>query len=336
MNCQPWFGGSMTAPTIHTVAAAAGVAASTVSRALSNPGRVSTATRRHVEQVARELGYAPHSRASASARTRAIAVMVADIANPFYFDIIRGTGRQLRAAAYSQLLVDTEESGEIEADLIERMRPQFDGLILAASRLSDRAITSLAERTPVVVVNRTVPHVPSVVIDTASGMTLALEHLVSLGHREIAYVAGPERSWANALRWRALTTAGERLGVSLRRVGPFAPQRTMGSAAADAVLNSGATACIAYNDLLAIGMLERFGERGVTVPGDMSVVGCDDIFGADFCNPTLTTITAPIDQAGRAAVTLLLGALESLPGGRRDGVVLPTHLTVRNSTGPIA
>jgi DNA-binding LacI/PurR family transcriptional regulator len=333
MICQACFGWCMTAPTIHTVAAAAGVATSTVSRALSNPNRVSAATRLRVEQVARELGYVPHARASASMRTRAVAVVVADIANPFYFDLIRGAGRQLRAAAYSQLLVDAEESGDLEADLIERMRPQFDGLILAASRLSDRAITKLAERVPIVIINRTVPRVPSVVVDTAFGMTLALEHLVSLGHREIAYVAGPDRSWANALRWRALTTAGERHGVSLSRVGPFGPHRAMGSAAADAVLNSGATACIAYNDLLAIGMLERFGERGVSVPGDMSVVGCDDIFGADFCNPTLTTVTAPIDQAGRVAATLLLAALESPGSSRREGVVLPTHLTVRNSTG---
>ena len=312
------------------VAAQAGVATSTVSRALSNPDRVSQDTRKRVEEVARQLGYLP----SRKTRTRTVAVLVADIGNPFYFDLIRGTQRQLRAADYTQVLVDTEESAELEADLIERMRPTIDGVVLAASRLSDAAIGRLAQTIPLVVLNRQVSGVPTVVMDTGAGMTQAVEHLVSLGHRDIAYAAGPDRSWANAARWRALTEAAEFHGASARKLGPFAPVRESGSAAADALVNSGATAVIAFNDLLAIGMLERLAERGMDVPGQLSIVGCDDIFGADFCSPTLTTITTPIEQAGRVAVTLLLGALESRPGSGRDGVLLPTHLTVRNSTGP--
>jgi DNA-binding LacI/PurR family transcriptional regulator len=314
------------------VAAQAGVATSTVSRALSNPDRVSQDTRKRVEEVARQLGYIP----SRKTRTRTVAVLVADIGNPFYFDLIRGTQRQLRAADYTQVLVDTEESAELEADLIERMRPTIDGVVLAASRLSDPAIGRLAQTVPLVVLNRQVSGVPTVVLDTSAGMTQAVEHLVSLGHRDIAYAAGPDRSWANAARWRALTEAAGLHGVQARKLGPFAPVRESGSAAADALVNSGATAVIAFNDLLAIGMLERLAERGMDVPGQLSIVGCDDIFGADFCSPTLTTITTPIEQAGRVAVTLLLGALESRPGSGRDGVLLPTHLTVRNSTGPRA
>jgi DNA-binding LacI/PurR family transcriptional regulator len=321
------------APTLLDVANAAGVATSTASRALANPGRVSSATRLRVEEAARAVGYTAPSRGNPAGRTRTVAVLVADISNPFYFEIIRGTQLQLRAADYTQVLIDTEESGELEADVIQKMRASFDGVILAASRLSDRAIAELADAVPLVVINRNVPGVPSVVIDTATGMDQALEHVVSLGHRHIVYVAGPDRSWANAVRWRALGTAAERHAVRLSRVGPFAPTRVAGRAAADAVLNSGGTAAIAYNDLLAIGMLGRLAERGVRVPEDLSIVGCDDIFGADFCNPPLTTVTAPIEQAGRVAVTLLLGSLESRPGGRREAVLLPTHLTVRTSTG---
>jgi LacI family transcriptional regulator len=101
------------------------------------------------------------------------------------------------------------------------------------------------------------------------------------------------------------------------------------------VLHAGASACIAFNDLLAIGMLARFHERGVAVPHEVSLVGCDDIFGADFCNPPLTTLTAPIEQAGRTAVALLLSQLDdaNAPVTRRTAT-LPTHLTVRASTGP--
>ena len=134
------------------VAARAGVATSTVSRALSNPDRVSQDTRKRVEEVARQLGYLP----SRKTRTRTVAVLVADIGNPFYFDLIRGTQRQLRAADYTQVLVDTEESAELEADLIERMRPTIDGVVLAASRLSDAAIGRLAQTIPLVVLNRQV------------------------------------------------------------------------------------------------------------------------------------------------------------------------------------
>jgi DNA-binding LacI/PurR family transcriptional regulator len=325
------------APTVHTVAAKAGVAASTVSRALSNPGRVNPVTRKRIEEIAAELGYTRRSREQPpmSAPLKTVAVFVADITNPFYFDVIRGTQQQLKAAGYAQLLVDTEESGELESDMVNRLRGSFDGAILAASRLSDRQLSELSGSVPLVVINRSVKGVPGIVIDTPTGIVQALEHLVSLGHREIAYVAGPARSWANEMRWRALRQAAAKHGLEARRIGPFPPNRTAGSAAADAVLNSGATACIAYNDLVAIGMLGRFRERGIDVPGRISVVGCDDIFGADFCNPPLTTLTAPIEQVGRVAVSMLLGTLEQRPEGRNQ-VVLPTHLTVRASTGPVS
>jgi LacI family repressor for deo operon, udp, cdd, tsx, nupC, and nupG len=95
------------------------------------------------------------------------------------------------------------------------------------------------------------------------------------------------------------------------------------------------TACIAFNDLIAIGMLQRLRERGIRVPEDMSVVGCDDIFGADFCNPPLTTMASPIEQAGRVSVSMLLAQLNPLAGGgSRSRSLMPTHLTVRGSTGP--
>jgi len=132
-----------------------------------------------------------------------------------------------------------------------------------------------------------------------------------------------------------MVRAGERYGIDVQRVGPFAPRKYAGAAAADAVLHAGVTACVAFNDLLAIGMLARLRERGVDVPRDLSIVGCDDIFGADFCNPPLTTIASPIEQAGRVAVSMLLAQLNPLQGGpSRRLAVMPTHLTVRGSTGP--
>ena len=324
--------------TLADVAAASGVAISTVSRALSNPDRVNALTRDRIERAARELNYLPnaHARALTSGRTRAIAVLVSDVTNPFYFDIIRGTQQHLKAAGYTQLLVDTEESDELEDSMLTGLRRSFDGAIIAASRLTDRRLAALSAEMPLVAINRQTKGVPSVFIDTPGGIAQSLDHLVSLGHRDIAYISGPETSWPNEGRWRALVRAAENYGITARRLGPFSPKKTSGAAAADAVLNSGVTAAIAFNDLLAIGMLMRLRERGVRVPDDLSIVGCDDIFGADFCNPPLTTLTAPIEQAGRVAVSMLLSRLDSAPvAGIRQSTTLPTHLTVRASTGPV-
>ncbi|MFC6020752.1 LacI family DNA-binding transcriptional regulator [Plantactinospora solaniradicis] len=325
--------------TINDIAAVTGVAASTVSRALTRPGRVNPATRQRIEAAARELNYVPNSQARAltSGRTRTVAVLVSDVTNPFYFGIIRGTQQGLKAAGYAHLLIDVEDSGELEAQTLHRMRQSLDGAILAASRLSERELVGLAAEIPLVTVNRTARGVPSVVIDTPTGIGQAIEHLISLGHRDIVYVSGPVRSWPNEARWHSMRTTAAGHGLQVRRVGPFPPERPSGSAAADAVVNTRATACVAFNDLLAIGMLTRFRERGIRVPEDLSVVGCDDIFGADFCNPPLTTLTAPIDQAGRVAVSMLLSRLteRTTPPGPRRSVMLPTHLTVRESTGPV-
>lgn len=318
------------------IARLAGVATSTASRALSDPGRVNAATRQRIAQIATDLGYSPNSpaRALTSGRTGSIAVLVSDVTNPFYFGIIKGTQRQLKASGYTQLLIDTEESDQNEDDLLHRLRSSFDGVVLAASRLSDRVLAELASQLPLVAVNRQTKGVPTVFIDTPKGIEQAVEHLVSLGHRDIAYVSGPETSWPNEGRWRRFVKCGEAHAVTTRRLGPFSPQRSAGAAAADALLNTASTAAVAFNDLLAIGMLQHLSARGVRVPDQVSIVGCDDIFGADFCNPPLTTLTAPIEQAGRLAVTLLLAQLEHRSSSARRRASLPTHLTVRSSTGP--
>lgn len=320
--------------TIGDVARLAGVATSTVSRALTVPGRVSEATRQRVVAAANELSYVPSSQARSlvSGTTRTVALLVPDIANPFYFGLIRGAQRQLRAAGYAQLLVDTEESAEIEAETIDLMRKSADGVILAASRLDERQLASLAQRQPIVTVNRDVPGVPSVILDTPDGARQALLHLRSLGHRRIVYVGGPADSWSNARRWQALQATAAELDIDLRRSGPWMPHADAGATAADAVVGE-ATACIVFNDVLAIGMLRRLRERGVRVPEDLSIVGCDDVFGADFCEPPLTTVAAPIEEAGRVAVTMLLDRIAGTGSGRTRAI-LPTYLRARRSSGP--
>jgi LacI family transcriptional regulator len=313
-----------------------GVAISTVSRSFTDPDRVSTLTRERILRAAEELHYQPLSKRKGHppVSTRSVALFVTDITNPFFFEMIRGTQQQLRAAGYNQMLIDTEESDDLEENLLESLSGSFEGAILGSSRLSDAKLAEWAARIPLVTLNRQVPGVASVVVDTPTGVVQAMAHLRSLGHRDIAFASGPRASWMSEGRWRALEAATDDYDVRLRRLGPFVPRLNGGAAAADALLHSGATACIAFNDLLAIGMLGRLRERHVKVPEDVSIVGCDDIFGADFCDPPLTTVSAPTERGARTAASMLVAQLDSNTiVDTRRAVVLPTSLTIRRSSG---
>jgi DNA-binding LacI/PurR family transcriptional regulator len=260
-----------------------------------------------------------------------LALLVPDITNPHNFGLIRGAEAQARAAGHTLVLGDTQESAQFEQALTERLGSAVDGLVLAASRRADADLRELQRRRPVVLYIREISGFPSVVTDSVDGSRQIVEHLVALGHRSIAYFAGPPTSWSDAERWRALSTHAQGAHAAIVRLGPFSPTLDHGSAATDLALATSATALVAYNDLLAIGMLRGLAHRGVDIPTNISVVGYDDIFGADFCHPPLTTVASPAEQAGRSLIDLLL---ESHHGQRDLRIVLPTHLRVRDSTGP--
>lgn len=323
--------GNTDAVTLHDVARAAGVAVSTASRALSKPERVNATTRRHVQQIAEELGYLPNRAAKAlsSGSTGMLGLLAADVTNPHFFGLIRGAEAQARAAGYTLVITDTQGVPEYESEQVRRLRSAVDGLALASPRTSDEALGALRGGLPVVLYNRELAGFRSVVVDIADGIRQVVEHLAALGHRSIAYLAGPANAWADGERHRALTEHTAAAGLTYRRLGPFSPTLDGGAAAADVGLTSGATALVAFNDLLAIGVLRRLEHRGVPVPAALSVVGFDDIFGADFCHPPLSTVTSPTEEAGRRLVDALLA-----PTDRpfTDRTVLPVQLRVRDST----
>ncbi len=327
----------MTGPTIYDVAEAAGVATSTVSRAFSHPGRVSAGTRDRILGVAAELGYRPnpHARALLSGKHHTVAMVVSDITNPHYFELIRGAEMRARVSEYTLLLVNAEESPRVEWEQIQRLSPAVDGFLLAASRLPDENLQQVAAQRPVVLISRDLPGLTSVVLDHVEGCRQIVAHLASLGHQDLVYLAGPRNSWMAATRWSALRSAAEQVGMEARRIGPFTPKVTQGGAAADGALNDGATAIVAHNDLLAIGVMQRLSKRGVHVPKDVSVIGFDDIFAADVCTPGLTTLGGAHVDVGRAAVELLMTAGSRQPDDQ-PRVVLPTELVLRQSTGNVA
>lgn len=322
-------------PTLADVAAAAGVATSTVSRAFSRPQRVNRRTREHVLAEAERLGYVPNPAAQAleSGRTRTIALLVPDITNPYFAGVIKGAERAAASAGLTLVLGDTAENATIEAQLVKRLERAVDGFVISASRLTDDELRAAAERTSIALVNRATAGLGCVVADFDSGTQQIVDHLAAFGHRSFVFVGGPVESWSGARRWQGLQAAARANGMQARRVGPYLPTLNGAPAAADAVTASGTTAVVCHNDMLAIGIMRRLAERGRSVPGDVSVVGFDNVFGADFCHPTLTTLAERTEEAGMRAVELLV---QQVPSRQVEGPtrVLPTHLVVRGSTGP--
>jgi LacI family repressor for deo operon, udp, cdd, tsx, nupC, and nupG len=321
--------------TIYDVAREAGVAPSTVSRAFSRPGRVNAATAERIRQVADDLGYRtnPLARALSTAHTGMIAVMVSDVANPFYAEVIRGAQTAAAAAGCTILLADAQESGQRERAALERLLPTVDGVVLAGTRMADSAIRMIAKQKPVVVLNRAVVDVPSVVTDNAVGARRAVEHLAGLGHESLAYAAGPEASWADGARWQALRDAAGDLDLRIRRLGPFSPDLPGGLRAAEALTGQPATAVVAYNDQVAIGLVRGLTALGRAVPQDVSVVGFDNIDAAGLITPGLTTVAAPLRVEGRSAVEHLVAMIAGTVPRSGRSMVLPVSLLVRGSTG---
>jgi LacI family transcriptional regulator len=315
------------AATIKDVARACGVHVSTVSRTFSAPHLVNPATRSRVMAAADDLGYRPNraARALTTGRTFNMGLIVADIANPFFPPLIKAAQSQARGRDYHVFVADTDEDPRVEEELIRTLTKQVDGVLLCSPRLSNRMIERLAEDVPFVVINRRIKGMPAVLMNVAQGAKLALEHLTGLGHRRIALVSGPIGSWtSNEMQG----VAAEAPGLDLVFFGPNQPTEAGGLAVAADVAACGATAVLAYNDLVALGLIEGLAAMEIGVPDQISVIGFDDILPGRLNRPKLTTVAMPAVAAGRMAVDLLLQS-----GGEGATVTLDTALIVRESTG---
>lgn len=318
--------------TLRDVARAAGVSPATASRALSSPHTVSVEKRQQVLQAAELLGYQPNRSAQALATGRSghLGLVLPDLANPFFASIAKGVQARAREMGMAVLVADSEESGRLEQDIVDDLQGSVDGVILCSPRMSEQAIAARADQGPLVLVNRKLDGIPSVSFDAASGIRQALAHLRALGHRTVAYVGGPATSWSEGERRRALDAVAD---VTVVDIGNHRPVYAGGFAATDLALETGATAVLCYNDLVALGVMNRLRARGLSVPDEVSVVGFDDIPAATFITPMLTTVAIPLTRAGREAVDLL-ASLHDPDAPPAEPTQLAVELMVRDSTAP--
>jgi LacI family transcriptional regulator len=269
-----------------------------------------------------------------------IALMVADITNPMFFDVVRGAEEAAAEVGYTLVMTESQESAQREAASVERIMPMVDGVVLVSTRLPDDRIAALHAEKPIVTMNRFVPGVGSVVPDVTPGINQTIEHLANLGHKSIAYLAGPGPSWMSRHRWDILLAAAVKHGMNIVEMGPNDPTQEGGQRLLTRVRASGVTAVVAYNDLMAIGLLREAAAQDVAIPYQVSIVGFDDIFGTDFTTPAITTVKTPLLELGRLAVQRLLAEVEDPESTTSDGLVvipgLATSLVVRGSTGPAA
>jgi len=328
--------------TIREVALAAGVSIATVSRVFNKNTPVNPDTAERVLQVAGRLDYWPNSAAQGLATrcTRTFGVMLPDLFGEFYSDVIRGIDQQARVHQYQILLSSSHSNSEDVLSASRAMLGRIDGLILMAPDESSHEIVErVRRRVPVVLLSpRTrVDDCHSVGIDNFCGAKEAVAHLVSLGHRQVAFITGPEGNVDAEERLRgfrqALTEAGRDTDEALVIPGDF--HESAGFDACSTILEHSPrpTAVFAANDSMAIGLLAALQRRGCRVPEDIAVVGFDNVAIAGYLNPSLTTVNVDACGLGRQAVDLMLNAMEAKPGSDPVRQVIPAVLKVRRSCG---
>lgn len=322
-------------PTLYDVAERAGVSKSLASLALQGSTRVAPASRDAILAAADELGYRPNRTASSLVRQRTgtIGVHILDLHNPVFAEILDGVQEGVRRHGHSTLLVTGNADPVAERTEITRLlESRVEGLVLIAHRLPDGAVAEIAREVPTVVVTwRTegVPGLDSVSGDDEAGAALAVDHLAGLGHARIAHVSGGDARIARARRAGYERAMAERGLEPLVTPGAFS--ESGGYAGAVAAVDAGATALFVANDLAAIGALAALRDGGLSVPGDVSVVGYDGMRLLESLG--VTTVAQPLADMGRIAADLLVDRI-AVPGRPSTHRRVETRVVPRDSSGP--
>ncbi len=326
-------------PTVKDVALLAGVSVGTVSRVLAGEAAVKPALRDKVRAAIDELGYRPNvaARALRTNRTNVVGLIIPDITNPFFAQLAASVETAAMKFGHMVMLATSHNDGEAERNHLKAFLDRsVDGIIVVA--VSEGSLPQVETPVPIVSLDRRYGAIPLVSTDHAQAAALVVDHLHGLGHRRIAYIAGPQGSEAGRLRKegfvarvKELTRPGDEITLEII---PGRFDYASGESAAREVLARPAqlrpTAIAAASDQQAIGVLRAARDLRIDVPGALSVTGFDDINLADLVVPRLTTVRQPTDLLAQRAVEQLLG--DKRPTG--DEVIEGT-LIVRRSTGPL-
>lgn len=327
----------MSHPTIFDVARRAGVSKSLVSMVMRGANNVSDERRARVLAAAEELGYRPNAAAQSLVRQKSfvMGVIVSDLHNTFFADVIDGIDKTVRSVGYRALLVSGHLNADRETEALETLlRLRADAVILAGPAVDIDDVAASAASVPLVVAGAVSSHaaIPSVTTDDMRGAALAVDHLVELGHTRISHIDGGE-AVAARLRRSGYEAAMRRHDLEPKVTsGSFTRQG--GAVGAQALLadDDVPTAIFAANDLAAIGVLSVLHSAGVGVPGDMSVVGYDNTAVTQSSPIPLTTIHQPRTELGEAAARLALERIND--GAEVQSIVLEPTLVIRDTTVP--
>jgi len=331
--------GGRRAPTIRDVARSAGVSKSLVSLVLRNDPGVSSERRRAIRAAMRELGYQPNRVAGALAGngTGAVGILLNDLRNPWYVDLLDGLSTALEPAGVAPLIVDSATNQRVGRSSIDiLLRQRVDGIIVVGTSGEESDLAAAVTSTPVVLAGTYDPSdlgADVVVNDDVAGARQATEHLVALGHRDICCLRGPQH--VGLLREAGYREAMEAAGLGAHiRIEPAGMTEDSGRAAARALLDSTdrPTGIIAYNDLVAIGALAAASDVGLAAPQDVSIVGYDDTYFSRVRRLALSSVENGTFEIGTQAAAFLLERIAGYTGGSRLHRV-PSHLVVRATSG---
>jgi len=327
-------GRSRGATTIAQVATEAGVSPATVSRVMNDRFVGEDKIAERVRETAVRLNYAPSysARSLALGQTQAVAFVAPDLRNPAFQAILSGLSTTANEDGYRVLIGDSTESVSEEPLLAREIRRRCDALVLCAPRMPDHELVDLASALhPMVLVNRSAAGAaPALTVDYRTGIESLLKHLYELGHRHIAYVGGPSHSMSDKYRRDGLRSfTAQNADLVVTEV-PGGVASEDGFNAVDAVISTRATGVLAFNDLVAIGLLGGLQERNIRVPEEISVAGFDDIPFARYIAPPLTTASVPHEELGVQAWYRLRSLIEGKEPGH--DMVFQPRVEIRTST----
>lgn len=302
--------------TLADVARQAGVSLATASRVFGRPEMVGPETSAKVIEAADLLGYIANSTARALAKGSSglLGLVVPQLSSSYFAPLISAVQSEVERSGFELIIVDSRGCPETEIEIAGRLRGRVDGLIFASPRSSGAALADVARGFPVVTVNRKLSDFDSVSVDVTSGLTELCELLIARGHRTIAYLGGPEGSLSDDTRFLTVRTAIEDSGGETLRFGPVEPKVSAGTESFSLLQEAGVRVVIAYNALVAHGLMLAAATVGARVPEDLAVAAVDNLIDTGLGLPSLTAITQPLGEAGSRAGQMLVAKI-ALPHG---------------------